>query len=131
MSTFNLDIVTPTKIIESENISYVRCPGRDGLFGIMSGHRESIIALDYGEIKVTQDGKDSFYATSGGFIEDTNEKVQLLIETVEESSGIDKDRAEASLKRAQDRIKNKDDTDIKRAQAAIVRALNRLTISKR
>ena len=57
--------------------------------------------------------------------------MQLLVETVEESSGIDKDRAEASLKRAEDRIKNKDDTDIKRAQAAIVRALNRLTISKR
>ena len=97
----------------------------------MSGHRESIIALDYGEIKVTQNGKDSFYATSGGFIEVTNEKVQLLVETVEESSGIDKDRAEASLKRAQDRIKNKDDIDVKRAEAAIVRALNRLTISKR
>ena len=57
--------------------------------------------------------------------------MQLLIETVEESSGIDKDRAEASLKRAEDRIKNKDDTYIKRAQAAIVRALNRLTISNR
>ena len=131
MSTFTLDIVTPTKIIESENISYVRCPGKDGLFGILSGHRESIIALDYGEIKVTQNGNDSFYATSGGFAEVTNEKVQLLVETAEKSSDIDKDRAEASLNRAKDRLKSHDEIDHKRAEAALVRALNRLTISKR
>ena len=51
MSTFNLEIVTPTQILESVNVSYARCPGVDGLFGIMSGHREAIIALDLCEIK--------------------------------------------------------------------------------
>ena len=57
--------------------------------------------------------------------------MQLLVETVEESSGIDKDRAEASLKRAKYRLKSKEDIDFKRAETAMVRALNRLTISKR
>ena len=47
------------------------------------------------------------------------------------STDIDKDRAEASLKRAQDRLKSNDDIDFKRAETAMVRALNRLTISKR
>ena len=131
MGKFNLEIVTPTQILESQNVSYARCPGSDGLFGIMSGHREAIIVLDLGEIKITHDGKDSYYATSGGFVEITNEKVQFLVETVEESSDIDKDRAEASLKRAQDRLKSKEDIDFKRAETAMVRALNRLTISKR
>ncbi len=131
MSTFTLDIVTPTKIIESENISYVRCPGKDGLFGIMSGHREAIIALDLGEIKITSDNKDAYYATSGGFVEITKNKINLLVETIEKSTDIDKDRAEASLKRAQDRLKSNDDIDFKRAETAMVRALNRLTISKR
>ena len=131
MGKFNLEIVTPTQILESQNVSYARCPGSDGLFGIMSGHREAIIALDLGEIKITHDGKDSYYATSGGFVEITNEKVQFLVETVEESGDIDKDRAEASFKRAQDRLKSKEDIDFKRAETAMVRALNRLTISKR
>ena len=131
MSTFTLDIVTPTKIIESENISYVRCPGKDGLFGIMSGHREAIIALDLGEIKITSDNKDAYYSTSGGFVEITKNKINLLVETIEKSTDIDKDRAEASLKRAQDRLKSNDDIDFKRAETAMVRALNRLTISKR
>ena len=131
MGKFNLEIVTPTQILESQNVSYARCPGSDGLFGIMSGHREAIIALDLVEIKITHDGKDSYYATSGGFVEITNEKVEFLVETVEKSGDIDKERAEESLKRAQDRLKSKEDIDFKRAETAMVRALNRLTISKR
>ena len=131
MGKFNLEIVTPTQSLESQNVSYARCPGSDWLFGIMSGHREAIIALDLGEIKITHDGKDSYYATSGGFVEITNEKVQFLVETVEKSGDIDKERAEESLKRAQDRLKSKEDIDFKRAETAMVRALNRLTISKR
>ena len=131
MSTFNLEIVTPTQILESENVSYARCPGVDGLFGIMSGHREAIIALDLGEIKITSDNKDAYYSTSGGFVEITKNKINLLVETIEKSTDIDKDRAEASLKRAQDRLKSNDDIDFKRAETAMVRALNRLTISKR
>ena len=131
MSKFNLEIVTPTQILESENVSYARCPGIDGLFGIMSGHREAIIALDLGEIKITSDNKDAYYSTSGGFVEITKDKINLLVETIEKSTDIDKDRAEASFKRAQGRLKSNDDIDFKRAETAMVRALNRLTISKR
>ena len=131
MSKFNLEIVTPTQILESENVSYARCPGVDGLFGIMSGHREAIIALDLGEIKITSDNKDAYYSTSGGFVEITKNKINLLVETIEKSTDIDKDRAEASLERAQGRLKSNDDIDFKRAETAMVRALNRLTISKR
>ena len=131
MSKFNLEIVTPTQILESENVSYARCPGVDGLFGIMSGHREAIIALDLGEIKITSDNKDAYYSTSGGFVEITKDKINLLVETIEKSTDIDKDRAEASFKRAQGRLKSNDDIDFKRAETAMVRALNRLTISKR
>ena len=51
MSYFDLKIVTPTKSIDFESINYVRCPGLEGLFGIMSNHQKGIFALDIGEIK--------------------------------------------------------------------------------
>ncbi|SVB56493.1 uncharacterized protein METZ01_LOCUS209347, partial [marine metagenome] len=47
-------------------VEYVRCPGFDGSFGVMANHREAIIALGIGEIKVTKKGKNHFLATSGG-----------------------------------------------------------------
>ena len=53
MSSFKLEIVTPTEINEIENASYIRCPGTDGSFGIMKGHRDAVIALGIGEIKIT------------------------------------------------------------------------------
>lgn len=131
MSVFTLEIVTPTRILEAEEVSYVRCPGTDGSFGIMASHREAVIGLDVGEIKITQGGKDSFYATSGGFAEITKEKVQLLVETVEKADEIDSGRAEASLTRAKGRVSGTDGSDSKRAETALFRAVNRLRVSKR
>ena len=129
MSTINLEIVTPTKILERSDVSYIRCPGMDGSFGVLSGHCKSVIGLGIGEIKVREGGKDDFYATSGGFVEITGEKVQLLVETIEKSSDIDTDRAETSMTRAKDRISSKDKKDLIRAENSLLRAVNRLKVS--
>tara|TARA_B110000196_G_scaffold595_1_gene509 strand:+ start:4861 stop:5256 length:396 start_codon:yes stop_codon:yes gene_type:complete len=131
MSSFKLEIVTPTEINEVENVSYVRCPGIDGSFGIMKGHREAVITLGIGEIKITETGKDSYYATSGGFAEISKEKVQFLLETVEESKDIDLDRANSSIQRSNDRLSKKQETDISRARLSLIKALNRLKVSSR
>ena len=106
MSTFNLEIVTPTQVLKKDNVSYLRCPGMDGLFGVLSGHRDALIALNLGEIKISQDKNELVYATSGGFAEISGDKVELLVETIEESENIDKQRAEASLERAKGRLKS-------------------------
>ena len=130
MSSFQLEIVTPTKLLDEGQVEYVHCPGLDGSFGVMASHREAIIALGVGEIKVTQNGKDHFLATSGGFAEITREKVELLLETYERTEGIDTSRAENALQRAEERIKAKG-MDTIRNKAALERAVNRLRVSKR
>ncbi len=130
MSPFQLEIVTPTKLLDEGQVEYVRCPGLDGSFGVMAFHREAIIALGVGEIKVTQNGKDHFLATSGGFAEITREKVELLLETYERTEEIDTSRAENALQRAEERIKAKGMDTISN-KAALERAVNRLRISKR
>ena len=131
MKTFDLEIVTPTQVIKKESVSYLRCPGLDGLFGVLPGHRSALIALNLGEIKVSQNNSDTLYATSGGFAEINNSKVELLVETVEEANDIDKKRAEASMERAKDRLRSKEKIDPKRAELALARAINRLSISRK
>ena len=130
MSSFQLEIVTPTKLLDEGQVEHVRCPGLDGSFGVMASHREAIIALGVGEIKVTQNGKDHFLATSGGFAEITREKVELLLETYERTEEIDTSRAENAFQRAEERIKAKG-MDTIRNKAALERAVNRLRVSKR
>ena len=128
--TFQLDIITPSNVISEGQVEYLRAPSADGFFGIMGGHAVATILMDIGEIKITKDGKEFYYATNGGFADIRPESVMLLVETAEEVSDIDKDRAEAAMKRAKDRLKD-NATDLKRAKTAIDRARNRLKISSR
>lgn len=132
MNTIQLEIVTPIRVLDEGHVSYVRCPGIDGSFGIMANHIEGIIALDVGEIKVTKDGQDEFLSTSGGYAEIMENRLELLVESVEKSSKIDTERAQLSLERANKRKKEFDSKfDETRIDASLARALNRLQLSKR
>ena len=132
MSECRLEIVTPTKLMDEGNVDYIRCPGLDGSFGVMANHQNAIIALGIGEIKVTQNKKEHYFATSGGFAEIEKEKVQLLVETVEHSGEIDSNRAEESLNRVKMRKKDaKVELDQARMDVSMTRAMNRLKVSQR
>ena len=91
--TFQLEIITPEKVYDEGQVSYLRAPSLDGLFGVQGRHAPAIIAMSIGEIKVTKEGKESYYATSGGFADIRPENVQLLVETAEKITDIDKERA--------------------------------------
>ena len=130
MSTFQLEIVTPTKTLDQGGVSYVRCPGTKGLFGVMGGHTEALFALAVGEIKVTKDGNTSYLSTSGGYAEVTREKVSLLLETVEEAREIDASRAQEAYDRAETRLSKKEGDEV-RARESLFRAVNRLKVSSR
>ena len=128
--TFQLDIITPSNVISEGQVEYLRAPSTEGLFGIMGGHAVATMLMDIGEIKVTKDGKEFYYATNGGFADIRPESVMLLVETAEKLSDIDKNRAEKAMKRAKDKLQD-NETDLKRAKDAIARARNRLKITDR
>ena len=133
MSTFNLDIVTPTRNLEEMVVSYVRCPGLDGSFGIMANHQDGIFSLDIGEIMIKTKSETKYLSTSGGFAEIVNDGVTILVETVESASDIDIPRAEAALQRARDRKSSSDNENLDqvRLESALSRALNRLQVAKK
>ena len=133
MSKFNLDIVTPTRNLEEMVVSYIRCPGLDGSFGIMANHQEGIFSLDIGEIMIKTKSETKYLSTSGGFAEIVNDGVSILVETVESASDIDIPRAEAALQRARDRKSSSDNENLDQArlESALSRALNRLQVAKK
>ena len=128
--TFQLEIITPTQIFSEGQVNYVRAEAPDGQFGIMSHHTAATVALGIGEVKVVKNGKEYFYATTGGFADIQPESVLLLLETAELVLDIDVDRAEAAKKRAQDRLNDKN-MDKVRSRTAIAKAKNRLKVSHR
>lgn len=132
MTTFPLEIATPIRLTEISEVTYLRCPGLEGLFGVMAKHAPALIAMGVGEIKITSGGRDRYLATSGGYAEISTGRVQLLLETAEEKEMIDVERAEASRRRAAERLAVRAaEIDRTRAVASLTRALNRLNVATR
>ena len=127
---FILEIVTPIRTLNFEEVQYLRAPSMEGLFGVMPGHISSIINLDIGEVKVVSKNKQNYFSISGGFAEISKTKVSLLVESIESNNEIDKDRSNKALERAKLRLKD-DSKDQARVTLALARAKNRLKVSSR
>jgi len=127
---FHLDIITPNGTFSIGQVDYLRAPSIDGLFGVLANHIPSIIAIGSGEIKITIEGKDEFYATSGGYADIKKENVSLVLETAEDSKSIDIKRSEEAIKRATKHLGNPNE-DLNRAKQSIERAKVRISVAKR
>ena len=127
---FTLEIVTPTKTLNFEDVQYLRAPSLEGLFGVMSGHVASIINLDIGEVKVLFNNNENYFAISGGFAQVASDKVSLLVESIESKDEIDVERSNKSLERAKERLLDSTMNQV-RAKSALERAKNRLKVSTR
>jgi F-type H+-transporting ATPase subunit epsilon len=131
MPSFNLEIVTPEKTVYSGQVASLQAPGSEGSFGVLTGHQPMLTSLQIGLMRfVVEGGDESKMAVSGGFAEVGREQVTVLAETAEFAEEIDIDRARAAHERAQERLGRKGDSEIDavRAEAALLRAMNRLRI---
>ena len=128
--TFQLDIITPNGSRMIGQIDYLRAPSIDGLFGVMANHIPSIIAISPGEIKIAINGKETLYATSGGYADIKKEGVVLVLETAESGDEIDIRRAEKSIERATQYLKDKT-KDIEQSKLLIEKAKVRINIAKK
>ena len=127
--TFQLDIITPTSILNEGQVEYLRAPSIDGLVGVQSHHVSSIITIDVGEVKVVRNGGEELYfSTAGGFADIKPEGVVLLVENIEKASDIDVKRAEDAAQRARKNLKDTS-MDLNRAKLALKKAQNRIRIS--
>jgi len=134
MNQLYLEIITPSKIGYKGNVTSVTIPGTKGNFQVLLNHAPIISSLEIGEVKITETGnKTQLFATSGGTIEVSNNKIIILAESFEKAEEIDTKRAEEAKKRAEERLKKRRDSDIDdiRAELALKRALNRLKVSNK
>ena len=68
MTSYNVEIVTPIRELNLQDVSYLRCPGLDGSFGIMNDHREGILHYQLVKLRSLK-VENEYYATGGGFAE--------------------------------------------------------------
>jgi F-type H+-transporting ATPase subunit epsilon len=129
MATFLLELVTPERVLLSNQVRSVRAPGIEGSFGVLANHAPLMTALAIGLVKVEHENGDLEYiATSGGFMEVNKEKVIILADTAERASDIDLARAEAAISQAREHLNSGAAVDYEEARAALERATNRMKV---
>jgi len=129
MKEIALEIITPSKVIFSGEVKSVTIPGTNGSFQVLYNHAPLISTFEIGRIKVVDnDSKEINFATAGGTVEVVENKILVLAESAELVDDINLDRAKESLNRAQKRLLSKKEIDIERAEGAMARAKNRISI---
>jgi F-type H+-transporting ATPase subunit epsilon len=127
-----LEVVTPEKVVVSDEAQIVASPGVLGEFGVLIGHTPFLTTLKTGIIRYTdRDQKERLVFVSGGFAEALPDRVTILAESAELREDIDLDRAKAAMQRAQQRLAqepSKEDINFVRAKAALERAIMRIRL---
>ncbi len=129
--TFELEIVTPERLVIKDVAREVQVPGKSGYLGILPGHAPLISELAVGEI-VYKDGSNGVHrlACAWGFAEVLPEKVTILAETAERAEQIDVARATEARDRAERLLASAEpDIDYDRALNAVQRAQVRLDVA--
>ncbi len=79
------ELVTPEKLVRSEEVHMVVVPGSEGDFGVLEGHAPVMSTIRDGEIAVYRSfpGEPERIAIRGGFAEVSENGLTVLAESVE------------------------------------------------
>ena len=122
----HFQIATADGVVCDSMASYALIPLSDGDVGVLSDHAPMIGALKEGVVRYVCEGEDHFAAISGGVLSVVDNELILLARTAERAETIDLARAQASERRARQRIEaHAAKTDMKRAELSLQRAIAR------
>jgi F-type H+-transporting ATPase subunit epsilon len=99
--TFKFELVTPERILLSEDAAQVVVPGVDGDFAVLAGHAPVVSALRPGVVSATLDGGAKRILVKGGFAEIDGEHLIVLAEHAVDLGTLDAAGLAAELQTAE------------------------------
>ena len=81
----HFELVTPAKLVRSEDVHMVVVPGAEGEFGVLEGHAPFMSTISDGTVKVyrTENAQPEEIRIQGGFAEVSASGLTVLAEHVE------------------------------------------------
>jgi F-type H+-transporting ATPase subunit epsilon len=102
--TLIAEIVTPERIVYTNEVEMVVAPTLDGEIGVLPLHAPLVGALKPGEVRVKIGDTVEWFAVSGGYIQVHEDKVIILADDAEAASKIDVERAKQAKALIEQRI---------------------------
>jgi F-type H+-transporting ATPase subunit epsilon len=124
-----LEIVTPERLLLSDEVDEVIIPGTEGYLGILPGHLPLLTVLGTGVLSYRKGTQKWFLAASGGFAEVLPDRVIIMADSVERPEEIDVERARTAKERAQKQLSSKD-VNVKETMSAMMRATSRIEVAE-
>jgi len=101
-----LEVVTPSRLVVSEEVDEVVAPGELGEFGVLPGHVPFISLLVPGELKFIRGGAEMKMIIWGGVAEVRDNRVSIITDNVEDSATIDTEAARREMEAIMDQLKD-------------------------
>ena len=119
-------IVTPEGVYKELDTPIINICSTDGEEGILINHMPLVTMLKIGHMSTEENGVRQDYAVAGGLFYFRDNQAKILSDAVESKTEIDEERAEAAKQRALTHLQSGGpNEDIKRAQVALQKAINR------
>lgn len=126
---FNVRVVTPEASERNFKSTQINISTPNGQMGILSHHMPLVTKINISLLTSLHDGQRTRYAISGGVLFFQDNEATIMADAFEHEGEIDLDRAEKAKQRAEKRLKSADQNiDFKRAELALLRAINRISI---
>ena len=126
-----LDIVTPHGHVLTDEVDEIVASGSEGEFGVLPDHVPFLTTLKVGMLVYKKGSETGIFFIGSGYSEVGPDKVTILADSAERSDSIDVERAKAAMKRAEERLKQKEAVDEARATAALERAMTRVQVAEK
>ena len=102
MASFQLELVSPEKLLLSRPVEMVVFPAAEGEMGVLAGHAPMIVALRGGVIAVHEGGKvTERLFVAGGFAEVASDRVTILADEATPLASLSKSEAQTRLTEAE------------------------------
>ena len=134
MDKIKFKIATVERVVYEAEIDQVTLPTKLGEITILPNHIPIVSSLAAGEILIKKDGVEIPLATSGGFVELSDNRIVILADTAERIDEIDEERAEQARQRVKDLLEKKESAekvDFTALAAKMEKELARLKVARK
>ena len=134
MSQLQLTITTPSSTLYEDTVDQITLTTTSGEITVLPNHVPLISHLEVGHVMIKKDGKETYFAIDGGLLEVRRDhSVVVLSDSSEHADSIDLERAEEAVQKAEEYMKNPEETveSYAKLQKMFARQKNLLKTAKR
>jgi F-type H+-transporting ATPase subunit epsilon len=104
VTTFQLRVVTPQRLLLDEQVREVTASGSVGEFGVLPEHTTFLSSLEPGALTYSTDGRVRRLAIRGGFAEVVDDVMTVLADDAVFAEDVDAEQARSDLAEAEKKL---------------------------